>query len=168
MVKGLEFFAISLINVTTRQSSPLAVKQTIREKTEKAAAVKRKKQLKKKPRKKVERKPANLKGRPAGVLNKDKMKLELSSELMRIHELLQAVLKLLRVFVGGKYLAMDGHYGHNQAVLTARENCLELISKLRKDAVLYEKYEGAQKPKGARKKKGARLKLAEKLFENSK
>lgn len=43
----------------------------------------------------------------------------------------------------------------------ARANCLELISKLRKDAVLYSKYEVAQKPKGARKKKGERLKLEE-------
>jgi len=39
----------------------------------------------------------------------------------------------------------------------ARENKLELISKLRKDAVLFEKYEGEQKAKGARKKKGERL-----------
>jgi transposase len=36
---------------------------------------------------------------------------------------------------------------------------LELISKLRKDAVLYEKYEGAQKATGPRKKKGERLNL---------
>jgi putative transposase len=158
VVKGIEFFAISLINVTTRKSYPLSVKQTVREKGETP-------QPKKKPFKKKQRspktKPANLKGRPAGVLNKDKMKLELSSELLKIHELLQAVLNLLRVFVSVKYLAMDGHYGHNQAVLMARENCLELISKLRKDTVLYSKYEGEQKPKGARKKKGERLKLDE-------
>ncbi|MDQ6761617.1 MAG: transposase [Bacteroidota bacterium] len=161
VVKGIEFFAISLIDVTTRQSYPLGVKQTIREKTEPTRAAKRKKWKPKKPRKKVQSKPANLKGRPAGVLNKDKMKLELSSELLRIHELLQAVLQLLRVFVEIKYLALDGHYGHNQAVLMARENCLELIGKMRKDAVLCSKYEGEQKSKGARKKKGERLKLDE-------
>ena len=39
----------------------------------------------------------------------------------------------------------------------ARGNKLELISKLRKDAVLFEKYEGEQLAKGARKKKGERL-----------
>jgi putative transposase len=158
VVKGIEFFAISLIDVTTRKSYPLSVKQTIREKGETSKP--KKKPLKKKKRS-VTKKPTNLQGRPAGVLNKDKMKLELSSELLRINELLQSVLKLLRVFVAVKYFAMDGHYGHNQAVLMARENCLELISKLRKDAVLFEKYEGEQKSRGARKKKGERLKLDE-------
>ena len=53
------------------------------------------------------------------------------------------LMKLLRDFVKVKYLAMDGHFGHNQAVLMAQANGLELISKLRKDALLYEKYEGA-------------------------
>ena len=158
VVKGLEFFVISLIDVTARKSYPLSVKQTIREKSE---SPKRKKKRVQKKKKSGTNKPAKLKGRPAGVVNKDRMKLELSSELRRIHEVLQSVLKLLRVFVSVKYLAMDGHFGHNQAVLMARENALELISKLRKDAVLYEKYEGAQKSRGARKKKGERLKLGE-------
>lgn len=156
VVKGVEFFAISLIDVTTRKSYRLGVKQTVREKEETPKP--KKKPLKKKKRS-GSKKPSNLKGRPAGVLNKDKMKLELSSELLRIHELLQSVVKLLRVFVSVKYLAMDGHYGHNQAVLMARENCLELISKLRKDAVLFEKYEGEQKARGPRRKKGERLNL---------
>ena len=161
VVKGLEFFVISLIDVTNRKSYPVAVKQTIREKAEKAEAPKRKKKVRKKPPKKAERKPSNLKGRPKGVRNKDKMKLELSSELGRIDELLKTVLKLLRVFVAVKYLVMDGHFGHNQAVLLARENDLELISKLRRDSVLYEKYEGAYAGRGARKKKGERLDLAQ-------
>ena len=158
VVKGIEFFAISLIDVTTRKSYPLGVKQTVREKGESSKP--KKKRLKKK-KSSVTKKASNLQGRPPGVLNKDKMKLELSSELWRINELLQSVLKLLRVFVAVKYLAMDGHYGHNQAVLMGRGNCLELISKLRKDAVLFEKYEGEQKSRGARKKKGERLKLEE-------
>ncbi len=161
VVKGLEFFVISLVDVSGRKAYPLSVKQTKREESEKAEAAGRKKSGRKKPRQKTKKKPANLKGRPAGVRNKDKLKLELSSELLRIHGLVQAVLQLLRLFVAVKYLAMDGHFGHNQAVLMAGENCLELISKLRKDAVLFEKYEGAQKPKGARKKKGERLSLEE-------
>jgi putative transposase len=158
VVRGIEFFALSLIDVTTRQSYPLGVKQTVRDKGETPKT--KKKPLKKKKRSGT-KKPSNLQGRPKGALNKDKMKLELSGELLRIHELLQSVLKLLRVFVAVKYLALDGHYGHNQAVLMARGNCLELIGKLRKDAVLCEKYEGEQKPQGARKKKGERLNLDE-------
>ena len=66
----------------------------------------------------------------------------------------QLVRRLMKV----KYLAMDGHFGHHQAILMARANGLELISKLRKDAALYEKYDGIYGGRGARKKYGARLK----------
>ncbi len=48
-------------------------------------------------------------------------------------------------------IALDGHFGHHQAVLMAKENDLHLISKLRKDAGLYQKYEGEYGGKGARK-----------------
>ena len=77
---------------------------------------------------------------------------------MRINELLSALLKLLRVFIKVKYVALDGHFGHPQAVLMATENDLHLISKLRKDAALYEKYEGEYGGRGAKKKYGTRLK----------
>jgi len=56
-----------------------------------------------------------------------------------------------------KYLTLDGHFGNNQAVLLARQNELELISKLRRDAVLFEKYEGEYGGRGAKKKYGKRL-----------
>ena len=54
-------------------------------------------------------------------------------------------------------MALDGHFGHNQAVLMARANKLHLISKLRKDAALFEKYEGTYSGKGRRKKYGRKL-----------
>ncbi len=84
--------------------------------------------------------------------------MKFSPELGRINELLVSILKLVRRFIKVKYLAMDGHFGHHQAVLMARLNELELISKLRKDAALYEKYDGVYGGRGARKKYGARLK----------
>ena len=91
------------------------------------------------------------------MLNKDKTKLKLSSELWRINELLKLTMELIRVFVTVKYLALDGHFGHNQAVLMARANGLELISKLRKDAALFEKYEGEYSGKGRRGRYGKRF-----------
>ncbi|MBA3600176.1 MAG: hypothetical protein H0W45_02900 [Acidobacteria bacterium] len=69
----------------------------------------------------------------------------------RINKLLAGVLKLLRVFVKVEYLALDGHFGHHQAVLTAMENDLHLISKMRRDAALFEKYDGGYGGRGARK-----------------
>jgi hypothetical protein len=65
--------------------------------------------------------------------------------------------KLLGLFVKVRYLAMDGDFGHNQAVLMARAHGLHLISKLCKDAALYEKYEGAYSGRGAQKKYGPRV-----------
>jgi putative transposase len=153
VVKSLEFFVFSLVDVTKRTAYPLCVKQTVRSEAEKAAK-KRHKKVRKSKKKEL---PKKLQGRPKGVLNKNKKELNLSAELLRINELLSRLVKVLRVFVKVKYLALDGHFGHNQAVLMALENDLHLISKLRRDTLLFEKYEGKQKPKGARKKYGAQL-----------
>jgi hypothetical protein len=73
--------------------------------------------------------------------------------------MLKVLLGLLRQFVKIRYLAMDGHFGHQQAVLMARQNCLELISKLRRDAALFEKYDGKYSGRGAKKKYGKRLRF---------
>lgn len=153
VVSGLEFFVFSLVDVRRRKSYPLALKQSIRTKAEKDVIKKRKSRHLKKHRsgKKAVR------GRKKGSRNKDKNKLEMSAELERISSLLAGLLKLIRVFVKVGYVAMDGHFGHHQAVLMARRNGLELISKMRSDAALCEKYEGEQKKFGARRKYGERI-----------
>lgn len=153
VVKGLEFFVFSLVDVTQRKAFPLMVRQTVRSEAEKAAKKERKKKRTKKP-KKTTRKP---RGRTKGSLNKDKRVLNLSAELVRINEMLKVLVQLIRVFVRVEYLAMDGHFGHNQAVLMALENDLHLISKLRKDAAICEKYEGKYSGRGPKKKYGARI-----------
>jgi len=150
----------------------VAVKQTIRSEAEKAAikARKAKRAQTAKKTKTAKKKKKKLTGRPAGVLNKDKTKLDLSPELLRINELLKLTLKLVRVFVTVKHLALDGHFGHNQAVLMGRENDLHLISKLRKDAGLYEKYEGEYSGHGPRKRYGEKInyeKLPKKYLKKS-
>ena len=146
---------ISLVNVAERKAYPLSVKQTVRSEAEKKAFKERKKKRAKKS-KTTKPKP---KGRKKGSLNKDKNELKLSAELLRINELLSGLLKLLRVFIKVKYLALDGHFGHHQAVLMAIQNDLHLISKMRKDAALYEKYEGKYGGRGAKKKYGTRLRF---------
>ena len=153
VVRGLEFFVLSVVDVTRRKSYPLAVKQTVRSEAEKAAIKRRKKKRAKKPRKS----PKKPRGRRPGSRNRDKNELNLSAELMRINEMLSGLLKLLRKFLALSYLAMDGHFGHNQAVLMARANDLHLISKLRRDAALFEKYEGQQSGRGPNRKYGTRL-----------
>ena len=144
---------LSLVDVTQRKAYPLAVQQTVHSAAEKAALKERKKKRTKRT-KKTKGKP---KGRPPGSRNKDKNEVKLSDELLRINALLGTLLKLLRVFVRVNYVALDGHYGHPQAVLMAQQNGLHLISKLRKDAALCEKYDGAYGGRGPRRKYGARL-----------
>ena len=126
-VRGLEFFVFSLCCVQTRKAYPLLVKQTIRSAAEVAAIKSRKKKKKKQVGGKKQQK--KLCGRPAGVKNKDKTRLQWSDELLRISALLKVVLKLLRVFLKVNHLVLDGHFGHNQAVLMAQEQDLHLISK---------------------------------------
>ncbi len=150
VIRGLSFFVVSLVDVKERKSYPLVVKQTVKSEAEKQASKHR--------QKKKSRLPKAVRGRAKGSRNRDKNELKLSSELLRINEMLQSFWKFIRHFMKVKYLAMDGHFGHNQAVLMARANDLELISKLRRDAAVYEKYEGIYGGRGARKKYGARLK----------
>jgi len=153
VIKGLSFFVISLVNVRQRTSYPLTVKQTIRSEAEKEAVRERKKKFAGQSKKRKS-KP---KGRKKGSFNKNREQLNLSPELLRINGLLAVLVKLVRVFVRVEYIALDGHFGHHQAVLMARENRLHLISKLRKDAAVYEKCEGAYSGRGARKKYGGKL-----------
>lgn len=157
VVKGLEFFVFSLISVKARKSYPLCVGQTIRSEAEKAE-LKRKRETRKKKSKK-KRKPNR--GRPKGVRNKVRQAVGYSSELLRINGLLKRVVGLMRFFVAIKYLVLDGHFGHAQAVLLARENGLELISKHRCDAALFEKYEGEQPRRGRHRKYGRKLNYEE-------
>lgn len=77
--------------------------------------------------------------------------------MLRIGGLLKRLLGLIRCFVKVKHLCLDGHYGHAEAVRLAQENQLELVSKLRCDAALYEKYAGNYSGRGRRKKYGQKL-----------
>ena len=154
VVKGLEFFIFSLISVRGRKSYPLVVGQTVRSDEEKAELKKRRKKRHQKGGKKQK---SQQRGRPKGVTNKVQKEAEYSRELLRVGGLLKRLLSLTRFFVRVKYLVLDGHFGHAQAVRLAQENDLELVSKLRYDAALFEKYEGAYSGRGRRKKYGQKL-----------
>ncbi len=130
VIRGLGFFVFSAVNTTERKAYPLMVEQRVKEQVAESPKATKKKKRKGK------------RGRTAGSRNRDKKEFKPSSELRQINEMLQILLKSLRRFVKIKYLTLDGHFGHYQAVLMAQQNELELISKLRKDTALFEKYEG--------------------------
>jgi hypothetical protein len=152
-VKGIAIFALSLVSVEERHSYPLQVEQVVRSVEEKAAAKTRqkKRQAKKKPASKI--KP----GRPKGSKNRDKTQVELTSELKRIQKMIKNQLAALQNLVTVHYLALDGHFGNNNALQMVRQCGLQLISKLRHDAALCFIYDGKQKRKGPRKKYGQKI-----------
>ncbi len=148
-VPGIAIFALSLINVSTRQSHPIQVKQVVRTEAEKEAAKEKAKKQASKKTKKGHPKP----GRPKGSKNKIKTDVTLTPELKRIQEMLKKQLSLLANTLSVTYVALDGHFGNNNALQMLRQCKLHLISKLRYDSVLYLPYTGESN----RKKYGEQL-----------
>jgi len=152
-VKGIAIFALSLVSVEERRSYPLQVEQVVRSEAEKAVAKARKKKRQAKKKSASKKKP----GRPKGSKNRDKTQVELTPELKRIQKMVKKQLAALRNLVSVRYLALDGHFGNNNALQMVRQCGLQLISKLRHDAALYFIYDGKQKCKGPRKKYGQKI-----------
>jgi hypothetical protein len=153
VVKGIAIFSVSLVSVEERCSYPLQVEQVIRSEAEKEAA----KARKQKQAKKDQAAPKKKRGRPKGSRNRDKTEVELSPELKRIQAMLKKQLNMLQDQVTVRYLALDGHFGNNNALQMVRQCGLHLISKLRYDAALYFVYDSRQKRKGPRKKYGQKI-----------
>ena len=128
-VRGLAFFALSLIDVESERSLPIMVEQVIKtEEEEKQAQAKRKKKKTKAKKKR---------GRPKGSKNKDKTKVEWTPELKQIDAMIRKVLKTVGQFLFIRYIVMDGHFGNNNALQMVRKTGLHLISKLHHDSALY-------------------------------
>jgi len=155
VVKGLAIFSLSLVSVEERRSYPLRVEQVVRSEEEKAAAKtrKQKKATRKRPNTSKKKKP----GRPKGSKNRDKTQVELTPELKRIQRMVKQQLETLRNLVSVRFLALDGHFGNNNALQMVRQCGLHLISKLRYDAALYFIYDGEQKNRGPRRRYGQKI-----------
>lgn len=149
VVKGIAIFSLSLVSVDERQSYPLQVEQVIRTEAEKAAKEKKAKRDPNAPKKRC--------GRPKGSKNRDKTQVELIPELQRIQKMVKKQLEALQGLVSVRYLALDGHFGNNNALQMVLQCGLQLVSKLRHDAALFFRYDGPQKTKGPRKKYGQKI-----------
>jgi len=153
VVKGIAIFSLSLVSIEERYSYPLQVKQVIRTEAEKEAAkVAREKKTRKDPHA-----PKKKRGRPKGSKNRDKTQVVLTPELKRIQKMVKKQLETLHDLVPIQYLALDGHFGNNNALQMVRQCGLHLVSKLRHDAALYFSYDGPQKRKGPRKRYGQKV-----------
>jgi len=153
VVKGIAIFSLSLLSVKERRSYPLQVKQVIRTSAEKEAAkTRREKKTSRDPNA-----PRKKRGRPKGSRNRDKTKVTLTPALKRIQRMVKNQLASLQSLVSVRYLALDGHFGNNNALQMVLQCGLHLVSKLRHDAALYFRYDGPQKRKGPRKKYGQKI-----------
>ncbi len=153
VVKGVAIFTLAIVDVNERRSYPLSVEQVVRSEAEKEAA----KTKKKAKAKKDANEPKKKLGRPKGSQNRDKTQVELTPELKRIQIMIERQLEMLQGIVAIHHLALDGHFGNNNALQMVLQSNLHLISKLRRDAALYFRYDGPQKTKGPRKKYGQKI-----------
>ena len=152
-VPGLAFFALSLVSTLERRSYPIMMEQVVRTVEEKAQA--KTKAAAKKAKKKG--KPAGKPGRPKGKKTADKTNVTLTAELTRIQAMINKLLAHIGQILPLKYLVMDGKFGNNNALQMARQSALHLISKLRRDSVLYFRFEGPYAGRGQPRKYGDRV-----------
>ncbi len=146
-IPGVTFFALSLISTRQRRAFPIMVEQMLAHETGKAAAP-------------VPAPPPAEKravGRPKGSKNKDKTQVTLTPELQLIQTMILKLLLLLNGLFPLRYLVLDGHFGHNNALQMTRQCSLHLISKLRYDAALYFPYTGPYSGHGRHRKYGAKI-----------
>lgn len=147
VIPGLSFFVFSLIDVQERQSYPIQAAQIVKEPNQ--------------AQKKEKEKPSQAKkrsvGRPKGSQNKKKEPPILSPELLRVQPILQAFLAVLRGVLTVRYLVLDGHFGNYPSAWMVLQTGLQLVSKFRSDAALYEPFTGKYCGHGPHPKYGDKL-----------
>jgi putative transposase len=155
VIPGLSFFAFSVIDVSERQSYPIQVVQMVKPQGEKKPTGKEQPAQAGRRPEPVEGKRAR--GRPKGSKNKKDEKPSLSPELLRIQPVLQAFLVILKGVLAINYLVMDGHFGNYPSAWMVLQSGLQLVSKLRHDAALYEPFSGKYRGRGPHPKYGDKI-----------
>lgn len=152
-VPGIALFALSLIDVQGGRSYPVMTEQVVRTEEEKLAAKQKAQQRQtQKKQGQEKRKP----GRPKGSKNRNKAEVCPTPELLRIQEMIKQFLLIAGQAIPLVYIALDGHFGNNNALQMVLQCGLHLVSKLRCDSALYFVYQGPDKQR----KYGARIDYA--------
>ena len=128
-IRGLAFFALSVISVKKRRSYPMLMEQIVRGETStppKKATVS-----------KTSETQGEQPGRPKGSKNRNKTEVVLNDTLKQTQSMLKTVLATLDGFIPIQYFLLDGYFGNNNTLQMVRDCGLHLISKLRRDAALY-------------------------------
>jgi DDE superfamily endonuclease len=96
-------------------------------------------------------------GRPKGSKNTHKTEVTLTPELGRIKSMITALQQRIAAPRALTSLVLDGHFGHHNALHTARECHLHLISTRRSDSALYVPYTGLYAGRGPHRTYGSKL-----------
>lgn len=147
-VSGLSFFTLSLVSVEKRHSFPIQIEQVIKTDVEKSSIL---------PSQEIKPKEKRGRGRPKGSKNKNKTEVILTSELLRIKQMINELFKLIAGLIPLTYLVVDGHFGNNNALQMARQLNLHIISKLRHDSALYIPYKHPDPNKSSKRKYGDKI-----------
>ena len=153
-VPGVAFFALSLISTRERHSFPLRVEQVVRDPAARTAEPRRR------PKPPPPATPRR-RGRPKGKKNTDKTAVTLTPEVQRIKSMVQGLQQMIGGVVPLTYLVLDGHFGNNTTVQMVRQCDLHMISKLRADSALYQRYDGPYAGRGPHRKYGDKLDYAD-------
>ena len=157
VIRSVSFLAISIIDIEKEKSYILCCKQLI---VNNLPKVNINQEQKSKSKKKAKPK-TKLKGRPKGSKNKVKTEPE-STSYQVLKTLLNLVQSQLNVFLpelNGFYLVLDGFYGHEDYLLLATKNGLNIISKFKVNAHLILPYQGEQLGIGRPKTLGDKVNL---------
>jgi putative transposase len=146
-VRGLSFYAISLVSTKWRISFPIMIKQVIRSEEE----------LNQKEQNNSKSKEKRGRGRPKGSKNKNKANVELPSYLCFIQSMLKKVQSLIGTTISIKYAVLDGAFGNNNAMQMILQCNMQIISKLKRTSALYFPYTGPYSGRGAKRKYGDKL-----------
>jgi putative transposase len=159
VIRSVSFLAISIIDIEKEESYILGCKQLIVNNLDKVNLCQEKKsKSKKKPKAKPKTKS---KGRPKGSKNKVKTEPESTSYqvLKVLMDLVQSQLKVFLPELDCFHIVLDGFYGHEDYLLLASKNGLNIISKFKVNAHLILPYQGEQSGIGRPKTLGNKVNL---------
>ena len=151
VIRSVSFLAISIIDIEKEESYILGCKQLI---VNNLVKVNQDKKSKKKPKTKS-------KGRPKGSKNKVKTEPESTSYqvLKTLLDLVQSQLKVFLPELNCFHIVLDGFYGHEDYLLLASKNGLNIVSKFKVNAHLILPYQGKQSGIGRPKTLGDKVNL---------
>ena len=157
-VKGLSFFSLCLVGVSSRQAVPLLM-EPMDAGMKKETQVKKQQGKKKKKTKGKGKQKASTgkKGRPSGSKNKNRAKPELTPYLKWMQEQIKQTLSVIGNQIMIAYFVYDGAYGNNPCLQMVRSCGLSLISKLQCNAALWYPYQGEYSGSGPHRKYGDKV-----------